>query len=303
MPVRYTPPTPRTRCCPFPASRWAPPRRRSRSGTVTTSCWCCAIPGTVAAGVFTQNRFAAAPVLVCREHLATQARIGSSLRALPSSMRAMPMPAPATRASPMRAQNAWRSPRLLDLRARGSAAVFHRRHHGAAARPAHRGGPARRERCGARRRLVRGRPRDHAATITAGVGQINRMEGLVEGLPQHVLVELDAVMPHHGAGRPLQDPRADFADHIEMRSVWAEKVGGTDPCHAKGRWRRHDVRQDAAAQIDRAHLIEVIVQPQGRKLEDLIEICCRTGCLCIVKHVSHLRPPSAVQLQVGGHSA
>ena len=29
-------------------------------------------PGTVAAGVFTQNRFCAAPVIVCREHLARQ---------------------------------------------------------------------------------------------------------------------------------------------------------------------------------------------------------------------------------------
>jgi glutamate N-acetyltransferase/amino-acid N-acetyltransferase len=35
-------------------------------------------PGTVAAGVFTQNRFCAAPVTVCREHLARQ----SGLRAL-----------------------------------------------------------------------------------------------------------------------------------------------------------------------------------------------------------------------------
>ncbi len=39
-------------------------------------------PGTVAAGVFTQNRFSAAPVIVCREHLAYQHRTGSSLRAL-----------------------------------------------------------------------------------------------------------------------------------------------------------------------------------------------------------------------------
>ncbi len=35
-------------------------------------------PGTVAAGVFTQNRFCAAPVIICREHLAR----GGSVRAL-----------------------------------------------------------------------------------------------------------------------------------------------------------------------------------------------------------------------------
>jgi glutamate N-acetyltransferase/amino-acid N-acetyltransferase len=39
-------------------------------------------PGTVAAGVFTQNRFSAAPVIVCREHLAQQHRTGGGMRAL-----------------------------------------------------------------------------------------------------------------------------------------------------------------------------------------------------------------------------
>ncbi len=39
-------------------------------------------PGTVAAGVFTQNRFCAAPVIVCREHLARQHASGGDFRAL-----------------------------------------------------------------------------------------------------------------------------------------------------------------------------------------------------------------------------
>src|SRR5450432_686082 len=38
--------------------------------------------GTVAAGVFTQNRFCAAPVIVCRDHLARQHATGSDFRAL-----------------------------------------------------------------------------------------------------------------------------------------------------------------------------------------------------------------------------
>jgi glutamate N-acetyltransferase/amino-acid N-acetyltransferase len=39
-------------------------------------------PGTVAAGVFTQNRFCAAPVTVCRRHLARQHAAGTGFRAL-----------------------------------------------------------------------------------------------------------------------------------------------------------------------------------------------------------------------------
>ncbi len=39
-------------------------------------------PGTVAAGVFTQNRFCAAPVVVCREHLARQHARHAEFRAL-----------------------------------------------------------------------------------------------------------------------------------------------------------------------------------------------------------------------------
>ena len=42
----------------------------------------CASRGTVAAGVFTQNRFCAAPVVVCRDHLARQHATGSDFRAL-----------------------------------------------------------------------------------------------------------------------------------------------------------------------------------------------------------------------------
>jgi glutamate N-acetyltransferase / amino-acid N-acetyltransferase len=39
-------------------------------------------PGAHVAGVFTQNRFCAAPVLVCREHLLRTAKAGGSIRAL-----------------------------------------------------------------------------------------------------------------------------------------------------------------------------------------------------------------------------
>ena len=39
-------------------------------------------PGSRVAGVFTQNSFAAAPVLVCREHLEASMKSGSAIRAL-----------------------------------------------------------------------------------------------------------------------------------------------------------------------------------------------------------------------------
>ena len=39
-------------------------------------------PGARVAGVFTQNRFCAAPVIVCRDHLARAAKSGGSIRAL-----------------------------------------------------------------------------------------------------------------------------------------------------------------------------------------------------------------------------
>ena len=77
MPVRYTPPD--------AASLLAVPgialgaaaakiKNWDRNDVLLVVCE----PGTVAAGVFTQNRFCAAPVIVCRHHLARQ----SELRAL-----------------------------------------------------------------------------------------------------------------------------------------------------------------------------------------------------------------------------
>ena len=79
MPVRYTPPRPEDLLA--RSGRDARHRRgaRSRTGSATTCCSSLFDAGTVAAGVFTQNRFCAAPVTVCRRHLA-QAR--GAIRAL-----------------------------------------------------------------------------------------------------------------------------------------------------------------------------------------------------------------------------
>lgn len=81
MPVRYTSPTPES-LLPVPGialgATAARIKKWDRNDVLLVLC----DAGTVAAGVFTQNRFAAAPVLVCRDHLATQARTGASMRAL-----------------------------------------------------------------------------------------------------------------------------------------------------------------------------------------------------------------------------
>ncbi len=81
MPVNYSPPTPES-LLPVPGVRLGTAAARiknwDRDDVVLVEC----APGTVAAGVFTQNRFCAAPVIVCREHLARQHDGGSDFRAL-----------------------------------------------------------------------------------------------------------------------------------------------------------------------------------------------------------------------------
>ena len=81
MPVRYPPPTPDA-LLPVQGIALGPTAARIKSWQRDDVLLVVCEPGTVAAGVFTQNRFAAAPVIVCREHLAYQHRTGASLRAL-----------------------------------------------------------------------------------------------------------------------------------------------------------------------------------------------------------------------------
>jgi glutamate N-acetyltransferase/amino-acid N-acetyltransferase len=81
MPVRYTPPDAAS-LLPVQGIALGPAAGRiknwQRDDVLLVAC----APGTVAAGVFTQNRFCAAPVTVCREHLGYQHRTGASMRAL-----------------------------------------------------------------------------------------------------------------------------------------------------------------------------------------------------------------------------
>ena len=74
MPVNYTPPTPDS-LLPVPGVALGAVAARiknwDRDDVLLVAC----DPGTAAAGVFTRNRFCAAPVIVCRRHLAESGRM------------------------------------------------------------------------------------------------------------------------------------------------------------------------------------------------------------------------------------
>ncbi len=81
MPVLYSPPTPAS-LLPVPGvllgTAAAKIKAWARDDVLLVVC----DPGTVAAGVFTRNRFCAAPVIVCRDHLQRQHSAGTDFRAL-----------------------------------------------------------------------------------------------------------------------------------------------------------------------------------------------------------------------------
>jgi len=81
MPVNYTPPT-ADALLPVPGIKLGTAGAGIKNWQRDDLLLVIADPGTRAGGVFTQNRFCAAPVIVCREHLALQRDGGSDFRAL-----------------------------------------------------------------------------------------------------------------------------------------------------------------------------------------------------------------------------
>ncbi len=77
MPVRYTPPTP-DQLLPVPGVTLGTAAAKVKNWERDDVLLAVFEPGTAAAGVFTQNRFCAAPVIVCRRHL----EHGADIRAL-----------------------------------------------------------------------------------------------------------------------------------------------------------------------------------------------------------------------------
>ncbi len=74
MPVRYTPPRPED-LLPIPGVRLGTAAAHIKNWQRDDVLLVAFDEGTIAAGVFTQNRFCAAPVTVCRRHLAGTGRI------------------------------------------------------------------------------------------------------------------------------------------------------------------------------------------------------------------------------------
>jgi len=74
MPVHYTPPTPES-MLPVPGIALGPAAGRIKNWDRNDVLLVVCEPGTVAAGVFTKNRFCAAPVIVCRRHLAASGHL------------------------------------------------------------------------------------------------------------------------------------------------------------------------------------------------------------------------------------
>src|SRR5215813_13007235 len=81
MPVNYTPPTDES-LLPVPGIQLGTAAARIKNWDRDDVVLVVAEPRTVAAGVFTRNRFCAAPVTVCRAHLAAQHERGLHFRAL-----------------------------------------------------------------------------------------------------------------------------------------------------------------------------------------------------------------------------
>jgi len=81
MPVRYAPPA-KADLLPVPGVSLGAAAGRIKNWQRDDVLLVAFEPGTAAAGVFTRNRFCAAPVTVCRRHLAADGRAARSLRAL-----------------------------------------------------------------------------------------------------------------------------------------------------------------------------------------------------------------------------
>jgi len=81
MPVRYKPPVP-AELLPVPGVLLGTAAARIKNWQRDDVLLVVFEPGTTAAGVFTQNRFCAAPVTVCRRHLSADGKAARGLRAL-----------------------------------------------------------------------------------------------------------------------------------------------------------------------------------------------------------------------------
>jgi len=98
------------------------------------------------------------------------------------------------------------------------------------------------------------------------------LQVLIECLAQHLLIEMDAVEPGPGGGRPARNQSADILGELEKRrQVRIHQLRGAHARDSESPRRWDDMRRDAAAQIDPLDLPEFAIRENGRELQGLIE--------------------------------
>ena len=213
----------RNRCCPLPGvelgTAAAGIKKWTRDDLVLISL--CA--GARSAGVFTQNRFAAAPVQVCRDHLALGAADARTSDQRGQRQRGHRRARDRRRATHLRERRA-----TTRMHRRRGAAFFDRRDHGAAPGRANRGGAPRRACLARRRSLVCRRIRDHDHRY--------RAQGRIDPCGSR--------RPHRDDHRHGQGRRHDLAEHGDDAGLRRHRCGDRPGAAAHARCRdRRDVVQ------------------------------------------------------------
>src|SRR5262245_54224078 len=115
------------------------------------------------------------------------------------------------------------------------------------------------------------------------------MKGLVERLPQQMLVKLKRIVADKKRRRPREKLTSDTTHHLVMRVQGRiEKLRGVYFSNAHSARCRNDVGQKSATNFETIKLVELEIGVDGRKLQNLIEGGVGTRCFRIVENKSHL---------------
>ena len=139
---------------------------------------------------------------------------------------------------------------------------------------------------------------DIETAVSVGVRKIGRQQRLVEGLPKQVLVELQAVEAGKDRGRPCRELLMDCGRHVEVG--WERRVRQLVQRDARDDQRagcREDVRLDATADLEAIDLIQRIVGPDRRKLQDLVVEGVAARCFGVVEYERHAYPAVAIPIR------
>jgi hypothetical protein len=120
-------------------------------------------------------------------------------------------------------------------------------------------------------RIERGQDIEPGVAIELG-GEDVGLQVLVEGLAQHLLVELDAVEPRPDRrATSVRSARDLLGELEERRQRRIHQLRWAHPGDRQRPRRGDDVRRDAATQIDPLDLPEFAIRQNGRELQGLIE--------------------------------